>query len=254
LKQWAKTNDKLAARARSAEKRLARFEEERAPREKPSAQRVRIGIEGGRTGKMALRISGLAIPSMIEPFDAELSYGERVGIIGPNGSGKSHFLRLLAGEDIRHEGEFTLGARVQPGLFRQLHDRPDLVGVPLVDVVRGHGMTMNEAMPILKRYELAHVARSSFEILSGGQQARLQLLLMEVECPTMLLLDEPTDNLDVAAADALEDALLRYRGTVLAVTHDRWLMRLMDRLLSFEEGGEVRELLESPYAAELAGV
>ena len=254
LKQWGLQNDKLAKRAKAMEKRLARFERDGKPPERPAVQRVKIGIEGGRTGKMALRISGLAIRGMIEPFDAELSYGERVGIIGPNGSGKSHFLRLLAGEDIGHEGEFTLGARVQPGLFRQLHDRPDLVGVPLVDVVRGHGMTMNEAMPILKRYELAHVARSSFEILSGGQQARLQLLLMEVECPTMLLLDEPTDNLDVAAADALEDALLRYRGTVLAVTHDRWLMRLMDRLLSFEEGGEVRELLESPYAAELAGV
>ena len=63
----------------------------------------------------------------------------------------------------------------------------------------------------------------------------------------MLLLDEPTDNLDVHSAEALEDALTRYEGTVIAVTHDRWFMRLMDRYLFFEEDGEVRELLESPY-------
>jgi ATPase subunit of ABC transporter with duplicated ATPase domains len=68
----------------------------------------------------------------------------------------------------------------------------------------------------------------------------------------MLLLDEPTDNLDVASADALEEALARYEGTVIAVTHDRWFMRLMDRLLFFAEDGTVRELLESPYEAALA--
>jgi ATPase subunit of ABC transporter with duplicated ATPase domains len=124
----------------------------------------------------------------------------------------------------------------------------------MVEVLQKRGMSMSEAMSLLKRYELAHVGRNPFEILSGGQQARLQLLLMEVECPTMLLLDEPTDNLDVASADALEDAILRYEGTVIAVTHDRWFMRMMDRFLFFEEEGPVRELLESPYAEELAGV
>ncbi|MEX2421429.1 MAG: ABC transporter ATP-binding protein, partial [Actinomycetota bacterium] len=74
-----------------------------------------------------------------------------------------------------------------------------------------------------------------------------QLLLMEVDSPTMLLLDEPTDNLDVASADALQEAVRRYQGTVVAVTHDRWFMRMMDRFLFFEQDGSVRELLESPY-------
>jgi energy-dependent translational throttle protein EttA len=91
------------------------------------------------------------------------------------------------------------------------------------------------------------VAGNPFELLSGGQQARLQILLMELDSPTMLLLDEPTDNLDVASADALEEALVRYEGTVIAVTHDRWFMRLMDRFLCFDGDGSVRALLSSPY-------
>jgi ATPase subunit of ABC transporter with duplicated ATPase domains len=102
-------------------------------------------------------------------------------------------------------------------------------------------------MSALRRYELDRVHANPFELLSGGQQARLQILLMEIDSPTMLLLDEPTDNLDVASADALELALAGYEGTIVAVTHDRWFMRLMDRFLSFDEGGGVRELLESPY-------
>jgi ATPase subunit of ABC transporter with duplicated ATPase domains len=254
LKRRAALNDKFASLARSAEKKLARFEERETPGERPKEQHVRIGIAGGRTGKMALRMKALSMPGLIDPFDTEISFGERIGVIGPNGTGKSHFLRLLAGEEVRHDGEFTLGARVEPGLFRQLHDRPDLVGVPLVEVLGKHGMSMSEAMSLLSRYELGHVGRNPFDLLSGGQQARFQLLLMEVECPTMLLLDEPTDNLDVASAEALEDAILRYEGTVVAVTHDRWFMRLMDRFLWFDETGPVRELLESPWADELAGL
>jgi ATPase subunit of ABC transporter with duplicated ATPase domains len=252
MKRKAAHNADFASLARSAEKKLARFEERETPTERPKAQDVRIGISGGRTGKMALRLTGLSIPGLLDPFDAEVWFGERVGVIGPNGTGKTHFLRLLAGEHVVHEGEWKLGARVEPALFRQLHDRGDLRGTPIVEVLQRRGMSMSEAMGMLSRYELPHVGRNPFDLLSGGQQARFQLLLMEVECPTMLLLDEPTDNLDVASAEALEDALLRYEGTVIAVTHDRWFMRLMDRFLWFDEAGPVRELLESPWADEIA--
>ena len=161
-------------------------------------------------------------------------------MIGPNGTGKTHFMRLLAGEDVAHEGEWKLGARVEPALFAQLHERADVADLPIVEVLRKRGMTMTESMAALRRYEIDQVGRNPFEILSGGQQARFQLLLMEVDSPTMLLLDEPTDNLDVASADALQEAVDRYQGTVIAVTHDRWFMRLMDRFLFFDEDGSVR--------------
>jgi ATPase subunit of ABC transporter with duplicated ATPase domains len=247
MKRKAAYNDAWASKARSAEHRLERFEERNAPPEKAAVQNVRMRIEGGRTGKVALRIRALSIGDIVRPFDAEIWFGERVGIIGPNGTGKTHFMRLLSGEDVAHAGEWRLGARVEPALFAQLHERSDVAGLSILDVLRKRGMTMTEAMSALRRYEIDQVSRNPFEILSGGQQARFQLLLMEVDSPTMLLLDEPTDNLDVASADALQEAVNRYEGTVITVTHDRWFMRSMDRFLFFEQDGSVRELLEAPY-------
>ena len=246
MKRRAAYNDGLASRAQAAETRLRRFEREQPP-EKAATQDVRMHIDGGRTGKVAFRARGLGIAGIVEPFDAEVVFGERIGVIGPNGTGKSHFLRLLAGDDVVHDGEWMLGARVQPALFAQLHERPDVGDIGLLDVLLKKGLDRTKAMSVLRRYELDHVAPNPFELLSGGQQARFQILLMEIDSPTMLLLDEPTDNLDVASADALEEALGRYEGTVIAVTHDRWFMRLMDRFLSFDDGGRVRELLASPY-------
>jgi ATPase subunit of ABC transporter with duplicated ATPase domains len=247
MKRRAAYNDGMASRARAAETRLERFEEREAPPEKPAVQDVRMRIDGGRTGKVAFRARGLAIAGIVAPFDTEVRFGERVGVIGPNGSGKSHFLRLLAGEEIAHDGEWMLGARVDPALFAQLHERPDIGDREILDVLLKKGLDRTKAMSALRRYELDHVPRNPFSLLSGGQQARFQILLMEIDSPTMLLLDEPTDNLDVASADALESALLGYDGTVVAVTHDRWFMRLLDRFLHFADDGTVTELLESPF-------
>jgi ATPase subunit of ABC transporter with duplicated ATPase domains len=247
MKRKAAYNSAFASKANDAEKKLARFEERETPAEKPAVQDVKMRIEGGRTGKVAFRARGLSIAGIVQPFDAEFRFGDRFGVIGPNGTGKTHFLRLLAGEDVVHEGEWMLGARVEPALFTQLHERPDVGELPIGEVLLKRGLDRSRVMSTLRRYELDHIATVPFELLSGGQQARFQILLMEIDSPTMLLLDEPTDNLDVASADALEEALQRYAGTVVAVTHDRWFMRLMDRFLSFEEDGSVHELLASPY-------
>jgi ATPase subunit of ABC transporter with duplicated ATPase domains len=247
MKRKAAYNDGWASKARSAEHRLERFVEREHPPEKAEVQDVRMRVDGGRTGKVAFRARGLAIADIVAPFDAEVRFGERIGVIGPNGSGKSHFLRLLSGEEISHAGEWMLGARVEPALFAQLHERPDIGDRPILDVLMKKGLERSKAHSALRRYELDRAAQNPFELLSGGQQARFQILLMEIDSPTMLLLDEPTDNLDVASADALEAALARYEGTVIAVTHDRWFMRVLDRFLFFDEDGTVRELLASPY-------
>jgi ATPase subunit of ABC transporter with duplicated ATPase domains len=96
-------------------------------------------------------------------------------------------------------------------------------------------------MAALRRYELHGQGDQSFGTLSGGQQARFQILLLELSGATLLLLDEPTDNLDVLSAEALEQALESFEGTVLAVTHDRWFARTFDRFLLFAADGAVVE-------------
>ena len=246
FKRKAAYNSDWASRAEAMEKRLRRYEKENAPPPRPVQQNVRVRVTGGRTGKIAFRARGLALPRLVAPFDAEIHFGERVGVLGRNGTGKSHFLKLLAGDGVAHEGTWMLGARVEPGFFSQTHEHPEWSDRPVLDLVMETGLQRTAAMSALKRYELAADAGQPFSLLSGGQQARLQILRLEIASPTMLLLDEPTDNLDIASAEALEKGLEGYAGTVIAVTHDRWFMRVFDRFLVFREDGVVEEALTPP--------
>jgi len=158
-RQKAAYNSDMASRYHAAEKRLERFDADGPPEERPREQRVRMRLRGGRTGVRAVTCERLELTGLMQPFDVELFYGERVAVLGSNGSGKSYFLRLLAGS-------------------------------------------------------------------------------------TLLLLDEPTDNLDVDSAEALEEGLLSYEGTVVAVTHDRWFARSFDRFLVFGADGVAYEAPE----------
>jgi energy-dependent translational throttle protein EttA len=104
-------------------------------------------------------------------------------------------------------------------------------------------------MRALSRYELAAAADQRIGTLSGGQQARFLVLLLELSGATALLLDEPTDNLDLASAEALEEGLAAFEGTVIAVTHDRWFARSFDRFVLFRGDGEVVETPEPVWEA-----
>jgi ATPase subunit of ABC transporter with duplicated ATPase domains len=274
LRIKAEYNDGMASQYKAAQTRLRMFEEKGPPTEQPREQQVTMRLTGGRTGKRAvvcerlelLVSSGVETTGLMQPFDLEVWYGERVAVLGSNGSGKSHFLRLLAAggsdpdvehrpvddtriEAVRHTGKAKLGARVRPGWFVQTHAHPELLGRTLLEILHrgdGHpdgraGMGREAAARVLDRYELAHASEQTFESLSGGQQARFQILLLELSGATLLLLDEPTDNLDVQSAEALEAGLEAFDGTVVAVTHDRWFARGFDRFLVYGADGEVYE-------------
>jgi len=265
-KQKAAYNSDMASRYRAAQTRLRKFEEAGPPPLPPREQEIKVRLAGGRTGKRAVVCQQLELDGLTYPFDLEVWYGDRVAVLGANGTGKSHFLRLLARggsqpggeatpvdgqplEPVPHAGLARLGARVRPGHFSQTHDRPDLVDRTLVEILwRGDehrpGMDRHAAMRALNRYELAGQGDQRFGTLSGGQQARFLILLLELSGATLLLLDEPTDNLDLASAEALEDGLRKFQGTVLAVTHDRWFARSFDRFLVFNGDGEVIETPE----------
>ncbi len=263
LKVKAKFNDGLASRYQAAQTRLRKFEEIGPPQEIPIEQNVKMRLKGGRTGKRAVVCEKLSLTGLVAPFDLEIWFGERIGVLGANGSGKSHFLRLLAAggtdpelehlpisdvtiDPVAHEGKAKLGARIRPGWFAQTHHHPELVGRTLIEILhRGdehrNGMQQEQSARALDRYGLAGASEQKFESLSGGQQARFQILLLELSGATLLLLDEPTDNLDLESAEALERALEAFEGTVLAVTHDRWFSRTMDRFIVFGGDSTVRE-------------
>jgi ATPase subunit of ABC transporter with duplicated ATPase domains len=245
MQQYAKRSDAMASRYQAAKTRLRMFEEAGPPPEPPRKQDITMRLRGGRTGVRAITCKALELTGLMKPFDLEVFYGERVAVLGSNGSGKSHFLRLLAGEPVAHTGEWKLGARVVPGFFAQTHAHPELVGQTLIEILWAeHARDRGGAMSVLRRYELERQGEQRFEKLSGGQQARFQILLLELQGSTALLLDEPTDNLDLESAEALQEGLEAYEGTVLAVTHDRWFARSFDRYLTFGSDGIVRETTE----------
>lgn len=247
MKERAKVSDANASRARAAETRLRHFDEKGPPPDRPNDQTITMRIDGGRTGKRAVIIEDLELVDLTFPFSSEIWFGDRVGVLGDNGTGKSHLLRLLSGDpSVRTEGRCDLGARVVPGHFSQTHDHPELLGRTLRAVLEGRDLSRGAAMSRLKRYELDGAAEQTFDTLSGGQQARFQILLLELSGCTLLLLDEPTDNLDVTSAEALEAVLATFEGTVIAVTHDRWFMKNLDRFLVFTDDGEVKESATPP--------
>jgi len=252
LQQQAANSPDMASRYSAAQTRLARFEKAGPPPDRPPQQEVAMRLRGGRTGVRAVTAEQLELSGLMQPFDLELWYGDRVGVLGANGAGKSHFLRLLAGQQVAHSGSWRLGARVVPGFFAQTHAHPEWLDRTPVDLLwHGEpgrpGVDRGRAMAVLRRYGLTDSADQPFRTLSGGQQARLQVLMLELSGATLLLLDEPTDNLDVLSAESLEEALAAFDGTVLAVTHDRWFARSFDRFLVFGSDGRVYESAEPVF-------
>ena len=239
FKERARYAPDWAKRADAMESRWRRFQAGGPPPSPVADQAIIVRIRGGDSARIVLDLRSLEISGLVAPFSEEIHFGERIGVIGPNGSGKSALLHVLAGERTADGGELRTGPRVSAGLFTQLQTRADFSGRAALDIVLTRRGEVQAAMAALARYGLADAARRRYEVLSGGEKARLEILILELEGHNLLLLDEPTDNLDTDSSEALEKALEGFEGTVVAVSHDRAFLRQMDRFLMVLHDGAV---------------
>jgi ATPase subunit of ABC transporter with duplicated ATPase domains len=256
FKERARYAPDWAKRADAMETRWNRFKAGGPPPSPVTDQAITVRIPGGDSARIVLDLRELGIDGLVWPFSEEIHFGERVGVIGPNGSGKSALMRVLAagaaGDEYPHDGELRVGPRVSSGFFTQLQTRPGFAGNVVLDIVSELRGELRVAMAALARYGLAEAARRRYDVLSGGEKARLEVLVLELEGHNLLLLDEPTDNLDTDSSEALERALYTFQGTVVAVSHDRTFLRTMDRFLMVLHDGSV--LAYPSYDAALEGL
>lgn len=242
MKQRAASNFKNATKANAAETRWEKFVAAGPPPPPVPDQQIYVNLRGADAARRVAKLSGVGIDGLIFPFSDEIYHGERVGLIGPNGTGKTHLLNVLAGEAAPDDGAIQFGPRTSVGVFTQINERPEWHDRECVSIVRERVSDDEKAMKALARYGLRLCARQEFQTLSGGQKARLEILCVELEGHNVLLLDEPTDNLDIESSEALEEALDGFEGTVLSVSHDRTFLARFDRFVMITDDGEVYEL------------
>jgi ATPase subunit of ABC transporter with duplicated ATPase domains len=242
FKERARYSSDWAKKADAAETRWRRFADEGPPPAPVVDQQIRVRMRGGDSARKALVLDDVGIDGLVLPFSEEVHLGERVGLVGPNGGGKTRLMRALAGERAADAGEVRVGNRVSIGSFTQLNARDDFAGRRAIDIATERVAAVQPAMSALARYGLADAAQRPYDVLSAGQKARLEILCLELEGHNLLLLDEPTDNLDIDSCEALEAALDGFEGTLVAVSHDRAFLRRMDRFLMVLHDGTVLAL------------
>jgi ATPase subunit of ABC transporter with duplicated ATPase domains len=242
MKQRAALNDGNAPQANAAETRWEKFVKAGPPPPPVPDQQILVKLRGADAARRVVQLTDVSIGDLFLPFSHEIYHGERIGLIGPNGTGKTHLLNALAGATTPNgqlSGTIKFGPRTSVGMFTQVNDRPEFRGRTCLDIVRDRRYDEQLAMKALARFRIARQSRQVVETLSGGQKARLEILCLELDGYNVLLLDEPTDNLDVDSSEALERALDGFDGTVIAVSHDRAFLAQLDRFLMITDDGEV---------------
>jgi len=213
--------------------------------ERPVLERRKMHLAfrpANRGGAKTLELRGLekSFGQKVVLIDgnATVMNGERIGIVGPNGGGKSVLLKLILGQYAPDGGEVWIGPSVKTGYYSQEHETLNFNQTPIEAIREVKAMYEGEAVAQLQRFLLPYDATTQkISTLSGGEKSRVQLARLMQLGANCLVLDEPTNNLDIAAAEVLEDALEKFPGTVIVVSHDRYLLdRLADRIFEVREG------------------
>ena len=252
------------ARARSTKQKahIQRFEALR-DREKIAEERnVVLESLPSRMGNKTIEIRNLAKSygdkCLFRDFSYMFQRNDRIGIIGPNGCGKSTLLKILTGEIEPDEGSVEIGQTIKMSCFSQENEKLPYSGT-VIDAVKETGEYVRTADGLITASAMCERFLFSkgkqytpIEKLSGGEKRRLYLLRILMEAPNVLILDEPTNDLDIQTLQILEDYLDHFSGIVIAVSHDRYFLdRVVNRIFSFEGDGHLHQS-EGGYEEYLA--
>lgn len=258
--EWAKRG--VRGRGTKQQARLDRLEDlknQSAPQEEA---KVTMSSVAARMGKKTIELKNISKSYDGKPYINDFSYlvlkNERIGIIGPNGCGKTTLLQILNGRIEPDQGEVEIGETIKIGYFTQESEGMNS-SERVIDYVRetAEYIAVPEgrisASKMLERFLFTpDMQYAPIGKLSGGEQRRLYLLKILMEAPNVLILDEPTNDLDIATLTILEDYLDKFEGIVITVSHDRYFLdRIVDRIFAFEGNGRIRQY-EGGYSDYLA--
>lgn len=246
-----KVRASTAKRARSRQITLDRMERLEKP---PSTETAAINLgDATESANRVLILEGVNFKGIIKNFSAELFKGEKVGLIGRNGVGKSTLLKIIVGELKADSGEIKIGNRVKIGYLSQGHEELNENRTPLEELNYEFGLTEGQARSELARLNLfAQVVEKPIADLSGGEKTRVALTKLILMGANFLILDEPTNHLDLPAREAIEAALQAFDGTILIVTHDRYLLdKATTRIIEFAEIETQKVIQPKPKAAQV---